>query len=176
MTSNFINLVARDAEQTISPTMINLLIALLVILIAALLLVGALLYYRQRRRSAKQLELPLYNEKRISTSSTSSHRRIMVRPSESIYVVQEKQNLIDNSDNPPASPVPEIRITFPEEVDEAGKRTSGRVVIVRVGETSVGLEPVAENLPAYQIDGERFQSLDLDRIGGLTEKEHKQWQ
>jgi hypothetical protein len=176
MTSDYITLAARDVRATINPTMVNLLIALLVLVIVTLMLVGALMYYRSRRRARKQLELPIFNEKRTSSSSTiSSHRRIMVRPSESIYVVQEKQNLIDNSDSPPPSPVPEIRITFPEEIDETGKRTSGRVVIVRVGETTVGLEPVTENLPSYQKDGERFQSLDLERIGGLTEKDHKQW-
>ena len=76
--------------------------------------------------------------------------------------------------NSPASPVPEIRITFPEEEDEAGKSKSGRVVIVRISETGgVGLEPCSdERLPAYQqSDAERFQSLDLDRMGGLKEPE-----
>nr|OQO28526.1 hypothetical protein B0A51_06533 [Rachicladosporium sp. CCFEE 5018] len=167
------HLLPRETHTTISSTMLNLLIAFLVLLIASVLLVGALLYFRQRRRSSKsQLALPLFNEKRTSTSSShSSHRRIMVRPSEPIYVVQEKQNLMNNSDSPPPSPVPEIRITFPEEVDDAGRRTSGRVVVVRVGETSIGLEPVDDSLPTYQRDGKRFQSLDLDRIGGLTEKE-----
>ena len=77
-----------------------------------------------------------------------------------------------NSNSPPPSPIPEIRITFPEEVDEQGKRQSGRVVVVRVGEHSVGLEPVNEKLPPYQqYESERFQSLDLDRIGGLKEKD-----
>lgn len=71
----------------------------------------------------------------------------------------------------PTTEVPEIRITFPEEFDASGKRQSGRVVVVRVGETSIGLEPVVgeEKLPAYETDG-RFQSLDLERIGGLGEK------
>jgi len=94
------------------------------------------------------------------------------------YVAQEKQTLIDNSFSPPGSPIPEIRITFPEEVDEAGKRKSGRVVVVRVGEHTVGMEPVNENLPPYQqSESERFQSLDLDRMGGLKEKEStdKRW-
>lgn len=70
--------------------------------------------------------------------------------------------------------MPEIRITFPEEEDEAGKSTSGRVVVVRISETGgMGLELYSdENLPAYQqSDAERFQSLDLDRIGGLKELE-----
>ena len=70
--------------------------------------------------------------------------------------------------------MPEIRITFPEEEDEAGKSKSGRVVIVRISEAGgVGLEPCSdEHLPAYQqSDAERFQSLDLDRMGGLKEVE-----
>ena len=73
----------------------------------------------------------------------------------------------------PKSPVPEIRITFPEEEEEGGRRKSGRVVVVRISETGgVGLEPYTDDhLPPYQnSDAERFQSLDLDRIGGLKEK------
>ena len=73
----------------------------------------------------------------------------------------------------PSSPLPEIRITFPEEEDEAGKRKSGRVVVVRVSENGgVGLEPYNDDhLPPYQkSDVERFQSLDLERMGGLKEK------
>ena len=182
MPTNFINLVRRDDNQApISHTMIGLHIALLVLIVVAICLVGALLFFRQRRRTRKQQEhgLPMYNENRGSTASTNSHRRIMVRPSESIYVYQEKEALMNSSGSPPPSPIPEIRITFPEEVDESGKRVSGRVMMVRVGETSVGLEPVSEKegLPAYTEDG-RFQSLDLDRIGGLVEKAKnnpKQW-
>lgn len=112
----------------------------------------------------------MYEEKH--TSTRSNHRRIIVRPTESLHVYQEKQFLIRNSTPPPSSPIPEIRITFPEEFDEAGKQQSGRVVVVRVGETSVGMEPFSEKLPAYQqSEADRFQSLDLDRIGGLQEKE-----
>lgn len=99
------------------------------------------------------------------TTSASSNR-------ESTFVLEEKETFIATTDSPPESPIPEIRITFPEEVDEQGKRQSGRVVVVRVGEHSVGLEPVHEQLPPYQqSESERFQSLDLDRIGGLKEKD-----
>ena len=180
MPTNFINLVRRDAAVPVNHTLMNLLVVLLVLLIIALSLVGALLVFRQRKRARRTLELPLYSEKRISTASShSNHRRVMIRPSESIHIYHEKQNLIDNSSAPPSpslNQIPEIRITFPEEVDATGKRTSGRVVVVRVGDTTVGLEPVPENLPSYAQDGERFQSLDLDRIGGLEEKPQKmQW-
>jgi len=173
MATHFVNLVVRDEQTPNNHTMINLLVVLLVLLIVAILLVGGLYFMRQRKRSRKMSELPVYSEKRVSTSSTrSNHRRITIRPSESLYVYQEKQSLIANSSSPPPSPIPEIRITFPEEFDESGKRQSGRVVVVRVGDSSVGLEPVSENLPPYQqSESDRFQSLDLDRIGGLTEKE-----
>lgn len=166
-------LAARDANAPpVNHTMINLLVVLLVLLILALFLVGGLLFLRARRRARKQAELPIYEEKRLSTSSSvSTHRRVMVRPSESVYVYQEKQNLIDNSNSPPQSPrVPEIHITFPEEYDAAGKRQSGRVVVVHVGDTGVGMEP-ADGLPAYEKEeGGRFQSIDLERVGGLVEK------
>lgn len=171
MLHHFTSLVVRDAgTPPVSRTMINLIIVLLVLLLVAVCLVAGLLFLRARRRAHKQSMLPVYDEKRLSISTTSSHRRVMIRPSESVYVYQEKQNLIDNSDAPPENKLPEIRITFAEEVDAAGKRQSGRVVVVRVGDTSVGLEP-ADELPAYQKSaGERFQSVDLERVGGLVEK------
>lgn len=166
---------AKDTRPAMNSTMIALLVVLLVLLVVAGLLVAGLLYMRQRRRARrearKQMELPGYedDEKRMSGSSTCSHRRVMTRPSESIYVYEEKKNLIDNSDSPPPSPLPQITITFPEEYDESGKRKSGRVVVVRVGDAGVALES-SEGLPAYQQDeADRFQSIDLQRVGGLVE-------
>lgn len=166
------NLVARDNTDSYSPTMAGLLIALVVLLIIALLCVIALYFMRWRKRSLRADTLPLYEEKHSPSDPSSRHHRVTVRPHESIIVYQEKQSLIDNSEAPPQSDaVPEIRIHFPEEVDDAGKRQSGRVVVVRVGEHSIGLEPVSENLPPYQTsESDRFQSLDLERIGGLKEK------
>jgi len=173
-------LVVRDDEKKggMDQTMISLLVSLLVLFIVAVLLVGALLVLRNIRRNRKEAEaqLPLY-EKRQST-----HRRLTItatpygKGNESIIVYQEKKELLANSSSPPPSPVPEIRITFPDEVDAAGKRQSGRVVVVRVGEHSVGLEPLQEDLPPYQRDAsDRFDSLDLDRIGGLKEKDDKHY-
>jgi hypothetical protein len=109
----------------------------------------------------------------------SLHQITAVLPSpygrgSSIYVYDEKSSILSSPSSPPLTPesVPEIRITFPDEQDESGRRKSGRVVVVRVGETGVGLEPLKdEQLPAYEKEsGERFHSLDMERIGGLKEK------
>ncbi|KAF2755296.1 hypothetical protein EJ05DRAFT_488085 [Pseudovirgaria hyperparasitica] len=182
-TINMINLhhlLRRDDEQEqkdgMNPTISSLLIALMCLVVVALIAVGALFVLRHLRRSRKAAEtLPMYNEKR---SSASSRGLTITTPTsetgrpDSVLIYNEKQQLMEKSLNTPDSPVPEIRITFPEEFDESGKRQSGRVVVVRVGETSIGLEPLQEDLPPYQRDTQdRFQSLDLDRIGGLKEKD-----
>jgi hypothetical protein len=122
----------------------------------------------------------MYNDE---TRNHSNHRRLTITATpygrgSSIYVYDEKASMMSNPSSPPLSPdnVPEIRITFPDEQDEAGRRKSGRVVVVRVGETGVGLEPLKEDeqLPAYEKEsGERFHSIDMERIGGLKEK--SQW-
>ncbi|KAF1970102.1 hypothetical protein BU23DRAFT_215033 [Bimuria novae-zelandiae CBS 107.79] len=164
-------LAARD-DSGLDHVQTSLLVALLTLFILAVVLIGALFFLRRIRRARKGAEpqLPLY-EKRQST-----HRRLTISTGrESIVVYQEKKDLLAHSSSPPASPVPEIRITFPDEVDAAGKRKSGRVVVVRVGEHSVGLEPLQEDLPPYERDGDRFDSLDLDRIGGLHEKHDKDY-
>jgi hypothetical protein len=175
--TNFRNFV-RDATVAsgLTPTTVNLLISLLVLVLFGITLVGALLVLRQQRRR-KQSELPLYN------TGGKNHRRLTITASQSgrtgsVYVYNEKRDLLENSSSPPASPVPEIRITFPEEEDDSGKRQSGRVVVVHISETGgVGLEPYHEELPPYQSnESGRFQSLDLERMGGLKEKEDiKRW-
>lgn len=165
-----------DSSQTttMSNSMIDLLIALMVLVFTALCLIGALYIVRKvrRNRAIARQTLPLHNEptkghQRSLTISTSPYGR-----NSSIYVYDEKSSMID-SPTTPTSPVPEIRITFPDEQDESGKRKSGRVVVVRVGEHSVGLEPLKEDeqLPAYEKEtGDRFHSIDMERIGGLKEK------
>ncbi|KAI9842931.1 MAG: hypothetical protein M1838_002921 [Thelocarpon superellum] len=167
---------ARDnASSTVSgltPMTVNLLIALFAFLFLGLLSLTGLLFLRSYRRSRAN-RLPAYEE---TTSCSSKHRRLTItaapygRYSQSIHVYNEKENLVEHSSSPPLSPatVPEIRITFPEEEGEGGRRTSGRVVLVRMGETGVGLEPLDESLPPYQSsDADRFHSLDLDRIGDM---------
>jgi hypothetical protein len=169
-------------SSEMSGTMIDLLIALMVLIFVSLLLIGALYIVRKTRQSkaAAGQSLPMYNDE---TRNHSNHRRLTITATpygrgSSIYVFDEKASMMSNPSSPPLSPdnVPEIRITFPDEQDEAGRRKSGRVVVVRVGETGVGLEPLKEDeqLPAYEKEsGERFHSIDMERIGGLKEK--SQW-
>ncbi|CAO2648643.1 Nn.00g079100.m01.CDS01 [Neocucurbitaria sp. VM-36] len=170
---NIKHLTARD--NGLNSTHVALLTSLLILVLLGLVLIGALMFLRSMRRARKQAEaqLPLY-EKRQSNHSRLTITAMPYKGRESVVVYSEKEDLMGSSPTTPTSPVPEIRITFPDEVDESGKRQSGRVVVVRVGEHSVGLEPVNEDLPPYQRDAsDRFDSLDLDRIGGLKEKDSK---
>lgn len=170
----------RDYTSTgLSPITVDLIISLMVLIFVGLLIVGALYTIRKIRKSRaiKRQTLPQYNK---TPAQRSNHRRLTISASpydgraSSIYVYDEKSSLTNNSASPPLSPdnVPEIRITFPDEQDESGRRMSGRVVIVRVGEKGIGLEPLKdEQLPAYQKEStERFHSIDMERIGGLKEK------
>ncbi|KAJ5092369.1 hypothetical protein NUU61_007239 [Penicillium alfredii] len=175
MTNLLPKLAARDDKDGLSTPIIDLLIALLVLVLVGLGLVGGLLFLRRKRQAKKQQSvLPIHNGQ-CSTSTPSHQRRLTIttNKTDSVLVYDEKRNLMENSSSPPASPVPEIRITFPEEEDESGKRKSGRMVVVRISEAgSVGLEPCHEELPPYQsTDTGRFQSLDIERMGGLKEKE-----
>lgn len=159
-----------DSNGGLSNTMLDLMIALLVLVLLGLALVGGLLILRRKKRNNRKNLLPVHH------GESPAHRRrltISTNKSDSIMVYDEKRSLMENSDSPPPSPVPEIRITFPEEEDESGKRKSGRMVIVRISDAgSVGLEPCHEELPPYQSsDTGRFQSLDIERMGGLKEKE-----
>ena len=170
-----------SGNATMTPTMMKLLIALVVLVFFGICLTGTLFILRARRK-AKQMEkltdLPFHADR--PSSKFSNHRRLTVTAapygghSKVVSIYNEKEIVVEESSRPssPSSPVPEIRITFPEEEDEAGKSKSGRVVVVRISETGgLGLEPYSdEHLPAYQqSDAERFQSLDLDRMGGLKE-------
>jgi len=177
---NIKQLVARgDSTSSPTTTQIALIVSLLSLVLLGLICIGALMFLRSIRRARKQAEveaqLPLY-EKRQSGHNRLTITAMPYKGRDSVVVYSEKQELMRSSPHSPTSPVPEIRITFPDEVDESGKRQSGRVVVVRVGDHSVGLEPLQEDLPAYQRDAsDRFDSLDLDRIGGLKEKNSKDY-
>ncbi len=174
-------LFVRDSSSTLSPTMANLVIALMVLVIIGFIAGGGLYLIRKLRKvqAAKNATLPTYNAP-APFKNVANHRRLTITTNQSggrspsIYVYDEKSSLTSNPSSPPLSPenIPEIRITFPDEHDESGRPKSGRVVIVRVGEHGVGLEPLRdEQLPAYEKEaGERFHSIDMERIGGLKEK------
>lgn len=154
------------------PPRLDLVVALLALALLALCLIGVLYYLRRQRQANKRSLLPTHHtcpsQQRFTISATS-----FLGEAESIYVVDEKRDLTSNSSNLPSNPIPEIRITFPDEENAGGKRQSGRVVVLRIAESgAVGMEPLSkEQLPPYQpSDAERFHSLDLDRIGGLKEK------
>jgi hypothetical protein len=174
---NIKNLAARSEVGDSNNLTVPLLTTLAILVILALVLMAALIWLRNirqaRKEAAQDSTLPIY-EKRQSRRLTITMPYGKGR--ESVVLYSEKQDLMSSGASTPTSPVPEIRITFPDEVDEAGKHQSGRVVVVRVGEHSVGLEPVTDDLPAYQRDSaDRFDSLDLDRIGGLKEKDSKDY-
>lgn len=163
--------VARDSKQDgLSPAMVDLLIVLLVLVLLGLGVVAGLLFIRRKRQAKKESLLPVHNGQ---APAHQRHLTITTGKTESVIVYDEKRALMENTDSPPPSPVPEIRITFPEEEDESGKRKSGRMVVVRISDAgSIGLEPCHDELPPYQSnDTGRFQSLDLERMGGLKEKE-----
>jgi len=161
----------RSADYTFTPSVTNLLLALFTLIVFALGLVGVLWILRRRQATNTEL-LPTHQK-------TSKRGRLTITAipyggkTDSNHVYDEKRKLIEGSSSPPDSPVPEIRITFPDEEDHCGKKKSGRVVVVRIGESgSVGMEPVTQEcLPPYQSnDRDRFQSLDLERMGGLRDK------
>jgi hypothetical protein len=167
-------LVVRDdssqSTSNLTPTMVKLLIALLALALSAITLVLILWGFRAFNKRSKLSKEKTFHEKMAS----SNYKRLTIETTRSSqYVVQEKRKLMDESSSPPPSPLPEIRITFPDEVDTTGRPQSGRVVVVRMGDNSaVGLEPLEDPLPPYQrTEGGRFQSVDLDSIGGLKEKE-----
>ncbi|KAL2181310.1 uncharacterized protein P884DRAFT_2549 [Thermothelomyces heterothallicus CBS 202.75] len=172
-------LIARGGEEKDNSLVINLLIALLVLLFAGLVAFALLVLLRRRRRQKQMMDekLPQYED----VKRTGNHRRLTIQTgngngrSSVIVVENHGQPMLANPRSPPYSPdnVPEIHITFPDEQDEQGRPKSGRVVVVRVGDTSVGLEPLHdEQLPAYEKESKtQFYSIDMDKIGGLKEKE-----
>lgn len=137
--------------------------------------VSVSLIYLRKRRLARQMALLPTHQRRGHQRSLTITTTPAYAGREQVYVYDEKMNLIGGSNCRPDSPVPEIRITFPDEVDqESGQKKSGRVVVVRITDSgSVGMEPLqSEQLPPYQqADAGRFQSLELDRLGGLRERE-----
>ncbi|EXJ62763.1 hypothetical protein A1O7_03202 [Cladophialophora yegresii CBS 114405] len=149
----------------------------LLFVLFTLLLVGSLcalaLVVLRRKRLAREHASMLTIRHQPSHQRSPSVSNFNYGKHDSVFVYDEKMNLIHNSSSRTSAAVPEIHITFPDEDGKSGLQ-QGRVVVVHVTDSgSVGMEPLhQENLPPYQKeDADRFQSLDLERIGGLREKE-----
>lgn len=137
-------------------------------------LLGLALFFLQRHRKRQAA---------LQDPDSKNTRQLMIKTipfggNRGSQMYSEKQGLMDHSSPMPMTPdsIPEIRITFPEEEDSYGRRKSGRVVIVQVGEAGVGfVRPVPEdNLPPYQ-QHDGFSTVNLEKIGGLKEKNQNQW-
>lgn len=176
----------RDGDFASDQTM-DLLITLLGVAFCALLLTALLLLLRRMKRqqqaSHQELEgddgLPQYSDLKIDGQNGRGLTIQTPGGRSSIFVVDHRPMLADPN-APPHSPtnVPQIHITFPDEQDEQGRNKSGRVMMVRVGETTIGMEPIRdEQLPAYEKESKHgFYSIDMDQIGGLKEKDRSQFQ
>jgi len=151
----------------------NRFFGIVCILFVAAILVSTFLFIR-RYRARNVPELPLHKghveviSKHVRSLDTLSHQ-----PS---FVMREKEAFFASTSGPPPSTPPVIHLTLPEELDDGTKSGFARIVVVSIGEHGeVGLSPLAqEQLPPYQeYASDRFQSLDLDRLGGLKENKEK---
>ncbi|KFY99699.1 hypothetical protein V500_01303 [Pseudogymnoascus sp. VKM F-4518 (FW-2643)] len=155
-----------DYEDGWSPLTLDLMIVLVSLSFAGLLSVGLIYAVRkyQAHRASRHTTLPSYHTRNI-------HDLHVAAPP---YYDEKRRHSSGSSSagSGPSSPVPEIRITFPDDVDGEGRQLKGRVVVVRVGEKGgVGLEPVRdEQLPRYERDGKKWDELDMELMGGLKEK------
>lgn len=169
-----------DGGETNNRDTMNIMIAVLCLVFFGLILASVLLYLRrvrQQRRTVPVDAPPAYKDLRpshLTIQTTDKHGR-----SSMVVIGKDGEPMLSNPRSPPHSPdnVPEIRITFPDELDDSGKKQDGRVVLVRMGETSVGLEPVNdEPLPVYEKENNsQFYSIDMEKIGGLKEKDDHQF-
>lgn len=178
------NIAARspmDSEPQSENTM-TLMIVLFALFFMGILMAAVMLLLR-RIRLQQQMRaegLPQYHQ--VAGKRDPNHRRLTIQTTpvgdgrHSVLVFRDGQPMLANPQSPPHSPdnVPQIHITFPDEHDESGRPRSGRVMLVRVGENAVGMEPLQddEQLPAYQKENpSQFYSIDIEKIGGLKEKD-----
>ncbi|KAL0473759.1 hypothetical protein QR685DRAFT_184867 [Neurospora intermedia] len=168
-------------DESSKDHIVNLMIALLALVFCALLSVTILLLLKRiKQKTPGHSEgLPQYRD---DQKHSSNHRRLTIStgpgaPRSSVIVFKDGQPMLANPASPPHSPdnVPEIHITFPDEQDDQGRHRSGRVLVVRLGESTIGLEPRQdEQLPAYEKESNsQFVSVDIEKIGGLKEKEYR---
>ncbi|KAG5914003.1 hypothetical protein E4U42_000734, partial [Claviceps africana] len=169
-----------------SDTMINMMIVLLGLVFFSLLLASLLFLFFRRRRQLSPCgaggDLPAYDDVKHAQSPHGLTIETTHNGRSSIFFIgRGAEPMLSNPRSPPDSPdnVPQIHITFPDEHGENGETKSGRVLVVRVGDNAaVGLEPMQEEqLPAYEkeVKGAHFQSIDMDQIGGLKEKDPSQF-
>ena len=155
---------------------INVVVGCMFVILVTVAL--SVIFAGRRRRSMRQTQAAKLSscDRRDSIHSTKdSQLTFTITPldtSNSKDSVYEKRRPISSSSSSSShSPVPEIRITFPEEYDDMGQRRSGQVLLVRVGEHTECMEPMQERLPSYQkSDFDRFDSLDFDRDSDFNEK------
>ncbi|KAG6034181.1 hypothetical protein E4U41_006658 [Claviceps citrina] len=171
--------ISRRAQDG-SDNMINLMIILLGLVFFCLVLASLLFLFVRRKRlqGARNAEdLPAYDDVKRTQSTRGVTIETTHNGRSSVYFIgKDGEPMLQNPNSPPHSPanVPQIHITFPDEHDENGEIKSGRVLVVRVGDNAtVGLEPMQEEqLPAYEKEVKgQFQSIDMDQIGGLKEKD-----
>ncbi|KAI0017330.1 hypothetical protein F4780DRAFT_611765 [Xylariomycetidae sp. FL0641] len=180
---NSLLITRRNFDVDSSDTVMNLMIVFLGIAFFALVLVAALVVVRRIRhqRRLRDDTLPQYNDIKHTDGRNTRHLTIQTGDGRQSVLVLNGRPMLQDPAAPPHSPenIPEIHITFPDEQDAQGRQQNGRVVVVRVGETSVGLEPLHhdEQLPAYEKESKNgFYSIDMDQIGGLKEKDRSQFQ
>ncbi|KAI1328391.1 hypothetical protein F5Y16DRAFT_154027 [Xylariaceae sp. FL0255] len=170
--------VTRDTTDDGSSNTIDHMILILGLVLLGLSLSGLLFairrLHRQRELRARNA-LPKYDDIEHDAGRNTNRLTIQTSQGKSSIVVVNGRPMLADPNSPPHSPrnIPEIHITFPDEHDEQGRQKSGRVLLVRVGETTVGLEPLQdEQLPAYEKESkDNFYSIDIDHIGGLKEKD-----
>lgn len=144
---------------TFSPLAYRLLLALLVLVSATLICIGLLLVLRRVRQHRKGDLLPRHAR---CFSSRRAHDRCACAPATAPAAVSRQRPLLfsafrsekgvtdEKVSNDPNVLLPEIRIQFPDEIDDTGKQAPGKVVVVRIGETALGLEPLEDELPPYR--------------------------
>ncbi|KAF3935644.1 hypothetical protein ABW19_dt0205913 [Dactylella cylindrospora] len=168
MSASLVNAILRRSDDSESnSTIVHLLTALVVLSSIGLILGGILLVLRRIKKKRSTPTLPTHTRNHslaITTIPFTSNKRAS-------WFGSEKKS--GSQPGTPTSPVPEIRITFPEEESADGKKRTSRVVVVQVGEAGAAfvrdIEP--DNLPPYQKKGD-FASVDLDKVGGLKEKDN----
>ncbi|RYO76358.1 hypothetical protein DL766_006679 [Monosporascus sp. MC13-8B] len=181
VTRSSVLLSRRDFDADDSDKVMDLMLAFFGIAFFCLMLVAMLVVLRRMRRQQMRLDemLPQYNDIKHCEGRNTNRLTIQTPDGRSSILVVNGRPMLADPNEPPHSPhnVPEIHITFPDEQDEHGRQQSGRVVVVRVGDATYGLEPVKdEQLPAYEKESSNgFYSIDMDNIGGLKEKDRSQF-